>query len=86
MLLEDGVDKDQAKAVSLLEDCVARGDTDAMVMLAKCCALAHGMEHNAEHAEALLSDAAQKENYDARILMQLINDWKREKSLDLRSL
>ena len=33
-LLEgDGVDKDEAKAVSLLEDCVAHGDADAMVML-----------------------------------------------------
>ena len=52
LLIGDGVDKDQAKAVSILEDCVARGDTDAMVMLAKCCALAHGMEHNAGRAEA----------------------------------
>ena len=33
-LLEgDGVDKDEAKAVSLLEDCVAHGDADAMVTL-----------------------------------------------------
>ena len=51
----DGVDKDEAKAVSLLEECVAHGDTDAMVMLAKCCALGRGMEHNAERAEALVS-------------------------------
>ena len=60
-LLEgDGVDKDEAKAVSLLEDCVAHGDADAMVMLAKCCALGRGMEHNAERAEALVSDASKK--------------------------
>ena len=76
-LLEgDGVDKDEAKAVSLLEDCVAHGDADAMVMLAKWCALGHGIEHNAERAEALVSEAAKKGNDEARILLQLVNDWK----------
>ena len=75
LLIGDGVDKDQAKAVPILEDCVAHGDTDAMVMLAKCCALARGMEHNAERAEALLSDAAEKGNHEACLLMQLINHW-----------
>ena len=86
LLIGDGVDKDQAKAVSILEDCVALGDTDAMVMLAKCCAFARGMEHNAGRAEALLSDAAQKGNHEARILMQLINDWNEQKPVDLKSL
>ena len=86
LLIGDGVDKDQAKAVSILEDCVALGDTDAMVMLAKCCALSRGMEHNAERAEALLSDAAQKGNHEARILMQLINDWNKQKTVDLKCL
>ena len=82
----DGVDKDEAKAVSLLEDCVAHGDADAMVMLAKCCALARGLEHNAERAETLLSDAAEKGNQEARILFQLINDCKGEERIDLKSL
>ena len=86
LLIGDGVDKDEAKAVSILEDCVTRGDTDAMVMLAKCCAFARGMEHNAERAEALLSDAAEKGNEEARILMQLINDWRRQESIDLEGL
>ena len=86
-LLEgDGVDKDEAKAVSLLEDCVAHGDADAMVMLAKCCALGRGMEHNAERAEALVSEAAEKGNHEARILLQLINDWKGNERINLRSL
>ena len=86
-LLEgDGVDKDEAKAVSLLEDCVAHGDADAMVMLAKCCALGCGMEHNAKRAEALVSDAAEKGNDDARILLQLINDWKGDESVDFDGL
>ena len=83
LLIGDGVDKDEAKAVSILEDCVAHGDTDAMVMLAKCCALACGMEHNAERAEALVSDAAQKGNKEARILMRLINDWKGQERISL---
>ena len=86
-LLEgDGVDKDEAKAVSLLEDCVAHGDADAMVTLAKWCALARGMEHNAERAEALVSEAAEKGNHEARILLQLINDWKRKEHIDLGCL
>ena len=86
-LLEgDGVDKDEAKAVSLLDDCVAHGDTDAMVMLAKCCALGRGMEHNAERAEALVSEAANKGSDEARFLLQLINDWKGNERINLRSL
>ena len=82
----DGVDKDEAKAVSLLEDCVAHGDADAMVMLAKCCALGCGMEHNAKRAEALVSEAAKKGNKKARILLQLINDWKGNEHIDLSGL
>ena len=76
LVFGDGVDKDEAKAVSLLEDCVTHGDTDAMVMLAKCCALGRGMEHDAERAEALVSEAADKGNHEARFLLRLINDWK----------
>ena len=86
LLIGDGVDKDEAKAVSILEDCVDHGDTDAMVMLAKCCALARGMEHNGERAEALVSYAAQKGNQEACILMQLINDWKGKEFIDMRCL
>ena len=86
LLIGDGVDKDQAKAVSILEDCVAHGDADAMVMLAKCCALARGMEHNAERAEALVSDAAQKGNHEARILMRFINYWKGKESIPFGGL
>ena len=86
-LLEgDGVDKDEAKAVSLLEDCVAHGDADAMVMLAKCCALARGMEHNAERAETLVSEAAVKGNDEARVLLDIINDWKGRQFIDLKGL
>ena len=85
-LLEgDGVDKDEAKAVSLLEDCVAHGDADAMVMLAKCCALGRGVEHNAERAEALVSEAAEKGNHEARYLLQLVNWGKEEERIDLKS-
>ena len=85
-LLEgDVLDKD-AMAVSLLEDCVAYGDADAMVMLAKCCALGRGTEHSGELAEALVSEAAEKGNDEARVLLQLINDWKRKEHIDLRGL
>ena len=82
----DGVDKDEAKAVSLPGDCVADDDDDAMLIPAKCCALGHGMEHDAERAEALVSEAAEKGNDEARILLQLINDWKGKERIDLRGL
>ena len=86
LLFGDGVEKDDEKAVSLLEECVAHGDNVAMVMLAICCALGRGIEYNAERAEALLSDAAQKGNNEARILMELINDGKGKYFIDLESL
>ena len=79
------MDKDETKAVSLLEDCVAHGDTDAMVMLAKCCALGRGTGQNAERAEALVSEAAEKGNHEARILLQLI-EWKGKESIGLWGL
>ena len=82
----DGVYKDEAKAVSLLEDCVAHGDTVAMLMLAKCCALGGWMMRSAERAEALVSEAAEKGNHEARLLLQLINNWKGEESVYLCSL
>ena len=82
----DGVGKDEAKAVSLLEDCVTHGDADAMVMLAKCCALARGMEHNAGRAETLLSEAAERGNEEARILSHLINDCKGDERIDFWGL
>ena len=86
LLFGDGVDKDEAKAVSLLGDCVAYGDADSMVMLARCCTLGHGMEHNAERTEALVSEAAEKGNSEARLLLQLISDCKGEERIDLKGL
>ena len=82
----NGVPQNHPKAVALLEDCVALGDTDAMLMLAKCCAFGVGMEHNAEHAETLISEAAEKGNDKAMCLMELINDWKGQKIINLRGL
>ena len=74
------------KAVALLEDCVALGDAEAMLMLAKCCAFGRGMEHNAERAESLISEAANKGNEEAQWLMGLINDLKGESSNEIRCL
>ena len=78
-------DKNEAKAVSLLEECVAQGDADALVMLAKWCALACGMKYDAGRAEALVSEAAKKGNHEARILLRFINDWKGKQRIDLKS-
>ena len=77
---------DQPKAVALLEDCVALGDAEAMLVLANCCVLGNGMERDAERAESLISEAAKKGNKEALCLMKLINDWKGQQSIDLSSL
>ena len=82
----DGVEKNEAKAVSLLRDCVAHGDADAMLMVAKYCALACGIRHNVKLAETLVSKAAEKGNDEARFLLQLINDWKGKQYIDLEGL
>ena len=82
----DGVDKDEAKAVSLLEDCVILDDPYAMLMLANYWACGWGMEHKAERASALVSEAAKKGNDEARFLLRLINDWKGKNYIDLKRL
>ena len=82
----NGVPQNHPKAVALLEDCVTLGDTDAMLMLAKCCAFGRGMEKDAERAESLISEAAEKRNREALCLMKLINDWKVTDEVDLSSL
>ena len=80
------VPQNHPKAVALLEDCVALGDTDAILMLAKCCAFGHGMERDAERAESLISEASNKGNHEALCLMKLINGWKGQKSINLLGL
>ena len=81
----NGVPQNHSKAVALLEDCVALGDTDAMIMLVNCYTLALGMEHNAERAESLICEAANKGNHEAVCLMWH-NNWKGKCSIDLDGL
>ena len=82
----NGVPQNHPKAVALLEDCVAIGDTEAMLMLAKYCAHGCWMEHNAERAESLICEAAKKRNKEAQCLMKFIKDWKGEEKITLRGL
>ena len=86
MIEGNGVPQNQSKAVALLEDCVTLGDDDAMLMLANCCALGHGMEHDTERAESLISEAANKGNQEALCLMNIINEWKGQKSVNYGGL
>ena len=82
----NGVPQNHPKAVALLEDCVTLGDTESMLILAKCCALGREMEHDTKRAESLISEAANKGNDEAQCLMRLINDWKGKNGIDLTSL
>ena len=79
----NGVPQNQTIAVALLEDCVTLGGTEAMFMLAKCCAFGHGTERDVERAESLISEAAKKGNEEAQCLMKLISNWKGKDSINL---
>ena len=79
----NGVPQNHPKAVALLEDCVTLGDAEALLLLAKCCAFGHGIGHDAERAESLISEAAKKGNKGAECLMELISNWKGKDSIDL---
>ena len=85
-LLKGGIPTNEAKAVLLLEDCVTLGDVDAMLMLAKCCALGYGIEKNAERAEELITESATKGNREAQILSQFIKNLKGQEIVDLECL
>lgn len=80
------LEEDSAQAVALLEECVTGGDAEAMVMLARCCALGRGVEHNPHRAEALISRAATLGNEEAVALMDIISNWKGLYIPHLRSL
>lgn len=84
--LLEGTKKDQEKAVSLLEECVASGDSDAMLMLAKCCALGRGMEHDRERGAKLISQSAEKGNKEAQLLTKAIDEQKHSKQLSICGL
>ena len=86
--LVDGkeVKKNDAKAVSLLKECVIDGDAEAMLMLAKCYAFGIGVPQNGMQAEALVSESAKMGNKEALFLMELINDWKGKKKIVFKGL
>ena len=75
-LLQSEVEENEAKAVSLLEECVAQGDLDAMPILAKCYAFALGTHFDPERAMKLISEATKRGNDEALFLMKLGKDWK----------
>ena len=82
-LLEgDSVDKDEVNLVSFLRDCVAHYDGNAMVMLAKWCAHGQSIDYNVQRAKALVSEAAEKGNDEARILLQIINECEMEEPMN----
>ena len=84
-LMEKGAEQNEEKVVPLLEDCVARGDADAMLMLAKCCAYGLGTKQNVERAKALISEAAENGNNEARSVMDLLDECD-EQDIELKGL
>ena len=82
----EGVDKNEPRAVDLLEDCVAFGDAYSMLRLAKCCALGCGIAQNGVRAETLVTESAKKENKEAQTLMEIINDCKEKETISLFGL
>ena len=82
----NGVPQNHPKAVALLEDCVALGDAEAMLMLVKCYALECGVEQNMKRVEALICEAANKGNREAQSLKKLLEVWQTDRTMHLSSL
>ena len=81
------IEKNEAKALELLEECVSMNDAEAMVMLAKYCVFGHGIEDDRERAKELIVEAAKKGNQEAFSLIRLINYWFCEKGwIDMNGL
>ena len=83
---EEITDENEAKAVLLLKDCVAHGDTDAMVVLAKCCSLERGIEQNMEYAGELFLQSERKGNKEAICFIFLRNYWSGQNHVEWFSL
>ena len=79
----EGVEKNEVKAVSFLEDCATLGDADAMLMLAKCYVFGRGREQNVKRAMVLVSDSAKNKNEEALSLMELANNWNDKNVMDM---
>ena len=84
--LMERVEENKEKVVSILEDCVALGDSDTMLMLAQCCALEPVTEQNRKRIETLLSESALKGNKDAQRLVELMNNYEGQTVVDLSRL
>lgn len=82
----DGMERDEMKAVEVLEDCAHSEIPDAMLMLAKCCALGRGIARDTRRARKLISDAAKRGNEEAGLLMRLFNELRQQHRVDLWSL
>ena len=80
------VKKNDARAASLLKECVIDGDAEAMLMLAKCYAFGIGVPQNGMQAEELVSESAKMGNKEALFLMELLNDWKGKKTIVFKGL
>lgn len=65
---------DIQKAVSLLNECMDLGDTEAMLMLAECYALGLGVDQSMERAEALIIRAEKNGSKEADALLGVINN------------
>ena len=81
-----GVQRNLLLSLAHLEDCVADCDTDAMMMLAECCALGRGTGQNRMRAERLITWAAMKGNSHAKRLIDSLSFWETDKTLHLERL
>ena len=78
--------KNEARALTLLNECVAGGDSDAMLILAKCCAYGRGMERDAGQAQRLIAEAAKQMNNKAQDFHWLISNYGQQECIDLAGL
>ena len=82
-----GVEKDVARAVSLLEDCLEFGDEIGGLFLAECYAIGHGVEQDVERAEAIISEGTNGPiNVFFRMLKEFLDETRACEKLECLSL
>lgn len=82
-----GVEKDVARAVSLLEECLEFGDEIGGLFLAECYAIGHGVEQDVERAEAIISEGTNGPiNVFFRMLKEFLDETRACEKLECLSL
>lgn len=81
-----GEDQNEGVSLSLLENRVVHGDTDAMLLLAERYTYEDAKNYNPKYAEALIMKAAEMGNKKAKALKRFITKYKEQERVNISRL